>query len=78
MEVQDGLPRAAHQAARLAVRDGHVGADEVECELDDHADPAKRAALEIRGTDLGHRIDLKFAHAQLPALNGGFERCIPA
>src|SRR5262245_9483987 len=48
MEIEDGLAREFDQAARLAMGDRRVAADQVERELHDHANPAKLAALEKR------------------------------
>ena len=59
MEIEDGLPRAAHQAACLAMRDRRIRSDQIERELDDHADPAELAALKKTRPHFHGRIDLE-------------------
>src|SRR5207302_2933276 len=77
MQLQDRLARATDQASRLAVRHGHVAADEIERELHDHANTAKAPPLENRRADFHRRIHCVFAHAQLPRSNGDAVRRIP-
>src|SRR5437762_3095731 len=71
MEVEDGLARAVDEAAGLAVRHGHVAADEVQRELDDHPDAAKSAPLVKGGADFRRRIDFKFRHHVVRAVKPG-------
>ena len=40
MELEDRFSGAADQAPRFAMRHGHIAADEIERELDDHSDAA--------------------------------------
>src|ERR1041385_4373801 len=78
VEVEDRLARALDQATGLAMRDGEVGADEVQRQLDDHPDTAKSAPFVKRGADFRRRIDFKLGHHVVVRSNRGPATSIPA
>src|SRR5258708_34428004 len=62
VQIEDGLARAVDEAERFAMRDRHVGADEVMGELDAHPNAAEPSALEKRRPHLRVRIGLCLGH----------------
>src|ERR1700682_5871740 len=77
MQIEDGLARAVDEAQRFAMRDRHVGADEVVGELDDHPNTAEPAALKKRRAHFRRRIGLDLGHRIVIAGNGDRMLCIP-
>src|SRR4051795_8623199 len=77
MQFEDRFARAIDQAARLAMRDRHVAADEIHRQLDDHPNTAESSALEECGADLRQRFGLEFWHRAVRPANAGPRGCIP-
>src|SRR6185436_8259769 len=61
-QLEDGLPRAFDEAARLAMRHRAIAADQVERELDDHANTTEPSAIEECGGDLRLRLVFELWH----------------
>src|SRR3954451_2030658 len=77
MQFEDRFARAIDQAARLAMRDRHVAADEIHRQLDDHTNTAESSALEECGADLRQRFGLEFWPRAVRPANAGPRGCIP-
>src|SRR5947207_2724034 len=77
MQIEDRFARAFDQAARFAIRDCRIAADQIHRQLHDHPNAAEPAPLEERGAHLRRRFSLEFRHRSVRPANAGSDRSIP-